>query len=181
MAKLDKLITYAYLKDECDMPENLPDKEVSHLIHRAQETLRMLMGDEFYQAFILEYKVGTPFTTVVYQSLFDPYVKQYVAWQTHEFWVPKANFKKTRAGFRVHTEENSTAATDIQMAILTKDAKYQAAYYKQLLLDYLNNHYADYPLYPYSCNKKVTGNAFHISAVKNKHKCEHKYKCRCHD
>jgi len=167
MAKLDKLITYAYLREECDMPENLPDKDVEYLIYRSQETLRMLMGDGFYQDFLTNYKNST--LSTVYTTLFA-YIKQYLAWQTYEFWVPKANFLKSRAGFRVHIEPNSQAATDTQMATLIKDAKYQANYYKKLFVDYLNNHYSDYPLYEYSCRDDKTGNGFHISAVKNKHR-----------
>jgi len=180
MAKLDKLITYAYLKEQCDLPQSLPDEELESKIYRAQETLRMLMGDAFYQDFQTNFQAST-FSTA-YTSLF-PYIKQYLAWQTHEYWIQKANFKVTRAGFRVHTEENSVVASDIQMASLIKDAKYQSQYYKNLFMDYLNNHYSDYPLYDYGCKDDKRGNGFHISAVKNKHKGAQPYhinKC-CHD
>ena len=168
MAKLDKMITYAYLREECDMPENLPDSDVEHLIYRAQEMLRMLMGDGFYQDFLTAYRTVQPFSSSVYQNLFDPYIKQFIAWQAHEFWVPKANFRKHLSGFRVHREDDSEPASDIQMATLIKDAKQQSQYYKNLFGDYLNNHYADYPLYDYSCRDDKRGNGFHISAVKNK-------------
>lgn len=167
MAKLDKLITYAYLREECDMPENLPDKDVEHLIYRAQEMLRMLMGDGFYQDFLTNYKASS-FSTV-YTTLFA-YIKQFVAWQAYEFWVPKANFLKARSGFRVHTEANSVAPTDVQMATLIKDAKYQSQYYKTLFMDFLNNHCEDYPLYDCKCKDDKRGNAFHVTAVKNKHR-----------
>lgn len=168
MAKLDKLITYAYLKEECDMPKNLPDEELEHKIYRAQEMLRMIMGDDFYQDFLTQYK-NTMGTT--YQAAYDPYIKQFVAWQAHQFWVVKANFKPTRAGFRVHSEDNSVVATDVQMATLHKDANQQAQYYKELLISFLNKNSSDYPLYGSSCStRNVAGNGFHISAVKNKRK-----------
>lgn len=178
MAKLDKLITYAYLKEECDLPVNLDDDELEHKIYRAQEMLRMLMGDAFYQDYIIAFKAQT-FSTA-YEVIF-PYIKQFVAWQAYEFYVPKANFKITRGGFRVHSEENSVVASDIQMATLIKDAKAQAQYYKVLFVDYLNNHAADYPLYSNNCKKDLTGNTFHISAVKNKCKDhgDHNHKCCC--
>jgi len=165
MAKLDKLITYAYLKEQCDLPQSLPDEELESKIYRAQETLRMLMGDAFYQDFQTNFQAST--FSAVYTSLF-PYIKQYLAWQTHEYWIQKANFKVTRAGFRVHTEENSVVVSDVQMASLIKDAKYQSQYYKNLFMDYLNNHYADYTLYDYTCDTDKRGNGFHISAVKNR-------------
>ena len=48
MVKYDKLITYAYMKDECDLPVHLPDIELETKIYRAQQTLRMLMCEAFY-------------------------------------------------------------------------------------------------------------------------------------
>lgn len=177
MAKLDKLITYAYLREECDIPQNIDDQEFEHKIYRAQEMLRMLMGDEFYQDFLTHYRAST--FSAVYTTLYG-YIKQFVAWQTHEYWVVKANFKPTRAGFRVHTEENSVVATDTQMGAMIKDAKQQAQYYKKLMVDYLDGHSTDYPLYANYCNHNLTGNSFHISAVKNKHRedCNCR-RCRC--
>ena len=180
MAKLNKLIYYAYLKEECDMPEHLQDSDLEHKIYKAQETLRMLMGDEFYQDFLTNYKAST--LSSVYDTLF-PYIKQYVAWQANEYFVSTANYKLTRAGFRVHSEDKSVAATDVQMATIIKEAKYQAQYYKELLLSFLRNHSADYPLFENGCHSNLSGNAFHISAVKNKHRSPQPYGtnggCKC--
>lgn len=164
--KIDKLVTYAYMREQCDLPDVIRDEELEHKIYQAQETLRMIFGDSFYQDFLTKFKADTfnAAETTIYS-----YVKQFVAWQAHQYWVLKANFKIHAGGFRVHSEPNSTPATDTQMAMILKDAKYKADYYKTLLVDYLNGHYSDYPLYDYKCVAR-TGNAFHISAVKNKHK-----------
>lgn len=177
MAKLDKLITYAYLKEEVDIPQSIPDAELEHPIYRAQEMLRMLMCDEFYKSFIASYLAG-PFTGA-YGTLY-PYVKQFLAWQSYEYWTIKANFKPTRSGFRVHSEENSVAASDVQMATLIKDAKQQAQYYKKLMVDFIDGNTANYPLYCGGCGNGNSGNSFHVSAVKNKHKENCKCnRCRC--
>lgn len=177
MAKQDKLITYAYLKEEVDIPQNIEDQDLEHKIYRAQEMLRMVIGDEFYRDFLSNYKANT--LSNVYTNLF-PYIKQFVAWQAKEYWIINANFNPTRGGFRVHIEENSVIASDVQMGTLIKDAKQQAQYYKKLLIDYLNANYASYPLYNYGCRNDLTGNTFHISAVKKNHhrncKCT---RCRC--
>lgn len=177
MAKLDKLITYAYLKEETDLPQNLTDQELEHSIYRGQEMLRMLMCDEFYQAFLSAY-LSAPLTGV-YASLY-PYIKQFIAWQAKEYWTVNCNFKPTRSGIRVHTEANSVVATDIQMAMLIKDAKQRSQYYKKLLVDFIEGNRTNYPLYCGDCHGSLAGNSFHISAVKNKHKdgcnCNH---CRC--
>jgi hypothetical protein len=174
MAELtDKLITFAYLKREVDLPTEILDEELDHKIYTAQETLRMLMGDEFYQDFKTKYKTNS--FSAAYTTLYG-YVKQYVAWQAYEGWIIRANFKPTRAGIRVMTEDNSVVATDIQMSTLIKDAKQKAQYYKMLFVDYLNDHSTDYPLYSRNCGNNLTGNTFHISAVKK----NHHHKCKCH-
>lgn len=167
MAKQDKLITFAYLRGEVDIPQNIEEQELDHAIYRAQEMLRMVMCDEFYQDYVTQYKANI--FPESYTSLYR-YIKQFVAWQAYQFWTVKANFKPTRSGFRVHTEDNSVVASDQQMAMLIKDAKFQAEYYKKLLIDHLNANKDVYTLY--TCNNcgSVPGNSFHISAVKNKTK-----------
>lgn len=177
MAQLaDKLITFAYLKEEVDVPHNLSNDDFDHKIYRAQERLRMLIGDEFYQDLLTNYKNNTLSTS--YNSLYNPYVKQFVAFQTYALWTVTANFKATRSGFRVHLDENSEAVSSEDMAIIIKDAKQDSEYYAKLLVDFLKNHSEDYPLY--SGCRNLTGNTFHLTAVKNNHshhcKCK---KCRC--
>lgn len=175
MAKQDKLIDYAYLKEEVDIPQNIEDSVLEHKIYRAQEMLRMLIGDEFYQDYKTNYKANTLSAAYL---LFQPYVKQFIAGQAYEYYTIKANFNPTRSGFRVHTEENSVVATDVQMATLIKDAKQQAQFYKTLLVDFLEGNKDNYPLYSNYCGNNLTGNSFHISAVSKKH--HHKCKCnRC--
>jgi hypothetical protein len=165
MAKLNKLITYAYLREEVDLPQNIPDPELEHSVYRSQEMLRMLMGDDFYQDYLTAYKNNT--MSAAYTSVF-PYIKQFVAWQAYQFWTVKANFKPTRSGIRVHTEANSQPASDIQLSIVIKDAKAQAEYYKNLMVSYIDGHASDYPLYSNGCGNNLTGNSFHISAVKKR-------------
>lgn len=173
MAKLTKLITYAYLKEEVDVPQNIPDSDFEKKIYLAQETLRMLMGDEFYQDYIATFAAGP--LTGAYADLY-PYVKQYIAWQTFEIWTTTANYKPTRSGFRVHTEDNSEPVSDLQMSIIIKQAKQQTQMYKKYLVDYLDGNSSNYPLYSSHCNNDLVGNSFHISVVKNKH---HNHNCSC--
>lgn len=182
MAELtDKLITFAYMRGEVDIPQNIPKDELDFKISRAQERLRMLMGDGFYQDFLTTYKASTKNNplTGAYASLYDPYIKQFIAHQAYVYWTLEANTKPTRSGIRVHSEENSEAASDAQMSVLLKDRKQDAEYYARLLTDYMDNHASDFPLYNSKCGRS-TGNAFHISAVRRKHghdcncrKCRH--------
>lgn len=174
MAKLIKLADYAYIKGEVDIPQSIENDDLEYKLYQAQETLRMLMGDEFFRDYEAQYNAGP--LAGAYLTLY-PYVKQYLAWQTYEYYTIFANYKPTRSGFRIHTEENSVVATDSQMATIIKYAKQKAQYYKNLLVDYLNGHSSNFPLYNVSCGtNNLTGNSFHISAVKNKH---HSHDCGC--
>lgn len=173
MAKLDKLITYAYLREEVDIPQSIEDEELEHKIYRAQEMLRMIIGDTFYQDFKTNYinkTLSDPYNTLY------PYIKQFIAWQTHEYWIVKANFKPTRTGFRVHREDNSDAASDTQMAMLIKDSKQTSQYYKKVLVEFLEENSSSYPLYSSNCGNDVVGNSFHISVVSRK---KHRHGCNC--
>lgn len=177
MAKLIKLVTYAYVIGEVDLPTSIPEDQLDHKIYRAQEMARMLMGDEFYQDYRTQFNAGP--LTGAYLTLYA-YLKQYLAWQTYEYYTITANTVPARSGFRVHSETNSVAASDTQMATIIKDAKQTAQYYKTLLVDYLNGHSADFPLYNVSCGtSNLKGNSFHISAVKNKHRHDHDCGCGC--
>lgn len=174
MAELiDKLITFAYLKKEVDVPQNIADNEFDHKIYRAQERLRMLMGDEFYLDFLAKYKANT--FSAVYTALYSPYIKQFIAWQAYVYWTVEVQYKPTRSGYRIHSEDNSVAANEDQMSILIKDRKQQAEYYTKLLVGFMENHAADYPLYGNAC-KSLTGNSFHISAVR---RSTHDEDCTC--
>lgn len=177
MAKLIKLIDNAYMKGEVDMPQSVDNEKIDHKIYRAQETLRMLWGDEMHQSYLTAYNSGP--LTGAYLAVYA-YVKQYLAWQAYEHFTVTGNFDITRGGFRVYTEDNSVIASDAQMAMIIKDAKQQAQYYKNLLVGYLDGHSADFPLYNVSCGtKNLSGNTFHISAVSNKHSHGHHCKCGC--
>lgn len=163
MAKPIKLITYAYLYEECDMPKSLPTDEVDAFIYRAQENLRATIGDAFYQDFKSNFEAQT--LSDAYNSLL-PYVKQFLAWQTNELWTIRANFKTTRSGFRVHTEDNSVIASEKEMAPIIKDAHYRSDYYRNLLVDFLELYSTNYPLFD-KCHTKNHG-GFKMTVVKKR-------------
>lgn len=177
MAKQDKLIDYAYMKEEVDLPQNIENQDLENKIYRAQRMLRMLMGVAFYNDYVENYKSNT--FSAAYTALYE-YVQVFVAWQAFEFYTVKANYNPTRSGFRIHSEENSVAAPSSDMAIIIKDAKQEAQQAKTELVNYLNANSSLFPLYTTDCSGNLTGNTFHISAVKKSHKhncgCS---RCRC--
>ncbi len=181
MAKLDYLITFAGLKETVDLPDRIGDELLKGKLTRAQEMLSMIMGYSFYIDFLNAYKNdGTTPLSSAYAAL-HPYVKRFLAWQSYEYYTIDANFLPTRAGFRVHSEENSVAASDAQMAIVIKNAKQEAQYWKAAMVEFLNANAENYPLYSVSCGTNTTGNTFHVSAVRNRHRHGKNCNCGCHD
>jgi hypothetical protein len=175
---MTKLINYQYLRNECDISQNVPDKELDNPIKRAQEMLEMIIGTDLYDEIVSQFPNSF---TAANTTLFT-YVKKFLAWQAYQFWIPKANFKDTRSGFRVMVEDNSVAATEKDMATLIRDVKSWAQTQKEKLVQFLEDNYTDYPLYDYLCStNNRTGTGFHISAVgKHKKDCKCNLCCRGH-
>lgn len=167
---MSKFINNAYFRKEVDVDNNIEDKVFDNPIKRAQETLRMILGETFYATIQTEFDAGTydPSATSSHnKTLFDPYIKQYVAWQAYEFWLAKANFNYTRSGVRVHTDESSTVASEKSMGELLRDAKQSSQFYKGLLMSFLKNNEENYPDYD-DCNRKTFGTGFHITSISRK-------------
>ena len=161
---MSKIINYQYLRNEVDISQNIPDKELDSPIKRAQEMLAMVIGDDLYNE--LDSQNTQPPTFSAANTTLLPYVKKFLAWQAYQFWLPKANLKDTKSGLRVMSEDNSVAASDKQMAELIRDAKMWAQTQKEKLVQFLDDNYDNYPLYDYQCNStKRTGTGFHITSV----------------
>lgn len=164
-----KLISYQYLIQQTDISENIPNEELDHPIHQAGETLRMLLGESFFTEISTQYPNSlSPDNT----ALYDPYIKQYLAWQAYYYWLTRANFKQTRSGIRVHQEENSVAATAAELAPLFTYAKSQSQYYKTLMVSFIvrtkDNDNSKYPLYKRDCGDSKIGSGFSVTAIKGR-------------
>lgn len=162
---MSKLINYQYLRNEVDISQNIPDKELDSPIKRAQEMLAMVIGDDLFNE--LDSQNTSPASSFsAANTTLLPYIKKFLAWQAYQFWLVKANIKDTKAGLRVMQEDNSIAASDKQMAELLRDAKMWAQTQKEKLVQFLDDNHESYSLYDYNCNShKRTGTGFHITSV----------------
>jgi hypothetical protein len=172
-----KLINYQYLRNECDISQNVPDKELDNPIKRSHEMLQMIIGDDLYAELETQYGT-TPQSFSVANTTLLTYIYKFLAWQAYQFWTVKANVKDTRAGFRIHKEDNSDPASDKQLAEIIRDAKMWAQTQKEKMVSFLDDNYTDYPLWEYNCGtNKRTGTGFHITSVGKKHEPG----CLCHN
>lgn len=154
------------MRSECDISSNIEDKVLDNPIKQAQETLRMILSEAFYAQIISQFDTKT--LSAVNAALFTPYLKQYIAWQAYEFWLVKANLNETRSGIRIHTDESSQIAPPEDMATLLRYAKQKSAFYKGLMMTFLNKNSSNYSLYTVSCKSETFGTGMHITSISKK-------------
>ena len=166
---MSKLITAAYLKAECDIETNIANADLDNPIKWAQDRLRFLLGKRFYDE-IISQGTSTPTAFSAENSaLFDPFVKQFLAWQAHEFYVIKATAIRKRTGLRTFVDETDEAASSEIVNLHIKNAKEQTQFYKGEMINYIlqqqNQDSSAFPLYEADCNNVRFGTGFGITGV----------------
>ena len=165
---MSKLITYAYFKEETDISDTVENKKLDNPIKNAQDRFKALVGPSFYDQLVSQTATTPKTLTTANNSFFDPYVKQYIAWQAYEFYIIKANTYETRTGVRIFKEDNSDPASDKIMGEQIALAKRQAQFYKDQMIGFLRTAQrattTSYPLYT-NCATTSSGGGFGISAV----------------
>lgn len=166
---MSKLITYAYFKEETDISAIVDNEKLDNPIKQAQDRLKSILGTTFYEQIVTQNATLPKSFSTENLALYDPYIKQYLAWQAYYFYIVRANSYETRVGVRIFREDNSDPASDKMMGEIIALAKQNLQSYKEALVNFLasakRNSTSNYPLYTESCGS-VVGNSFGISAVK---------------
>jgi hypothetical protein len=164
---MNKLINYSYLKEETDISDNIEPSVLDNPIKWAHDQLEFTLGRLFYAEIQTQGTVPTSFSSNN-SALFDPYIKQFLAWTAYHDYLVNANNYSTRTGFRTFKEENSDAASDQAMNTRIKRAADKVQFYKGKMINYIldaqNTSSLNYPLYKTDCNQKF-GTGFGISGV----------------
>jgi len=77
---MNYLIPLAYINEATFQSENIDEKKQKANLEEAQSDLRELLGPEFYEEIDTQYTAQT-FTTAN-NTLYEDYIKQYLAWQS---------------------------------------------------------------------------------------------------
>lgn len=166
---MSKLITYAYMRKETDISQNVENDVLDNRIKRAQDQLEFLIGRLFYAELVSQGTTTPTSFSSDNEAFFDPYVKQFIAWQAYQYYITRANTYETRTGVRVYKEENSDAASDKTMGERVAEAKTSAVFYRDKMLNFLNEQQridsTKYPLYENNCNAGRKSSGFGISGV----------------
>ena len=127
---MSKLITYAYLKVETDISQNIEVAQLDNPIKWAHDQLKFILGKRFYDELISQGTTNPTTFTTANAAFFDPYVKQFLAWVAYHDYLVKSQSYTTRTGIRVFKEENSDPASEANVNMLVKLASDKVQFYK---------------------------------------------------
>lgn len=165
---MSRLITVQYLKKETDISANVDADTLDNPIKWAMDRLKFLLGNVLYDA-IYSQATTTPTTfSAENAALFDPYIKQYLAWQAYEFYVTRSMSLETRTGFRVHKDDTSDPAGAEDLNARIRAAKEQTQFYKGQMLNFITQEQelnGSYASYDEDCENNKFGSGSGITGV----------------
>lgn len=133
----------------------------------SQDTLEEILGTEFYNEIETEYDADT--LTADNDDLYDPFIKDFIAWLTYLNYLKFANSDNTPTGVREFSDENSSIVNDVKMYGIEKNVRGMVDFYRGKMLNFLKlEQYKDgskYPLYKESCK---TDFGFAITSIDKK-------------
>lgn len=167
------LISAAYFRDFNGISQNIDDQVITTCIFQTEETLKFLIGKQFYEQMVTQYEGADDTTGFSTDNLafYDPYLKQWIAKHAYTILLHRNNYEVTRAGIRVFTEETSSIGSDKMIGEILKYEKQQAEQYKGRMINFLRGQQkadsSKYPLYSDDCGDRI-GTTFHITSVSKK-------------
>lgn len=158
------LIELSYLNEVCFLSLNTDDRKYRMCLRMSQSQLQNILGRNFYTEIETQYEADT--LTAANDTLYEDYLKDFLAWQTYFNYLKFANVEATPTGIRQFTDENSTVADDIKMYSLEKNVLAEANRKKFAITNFLKetrlNDSTSYPLWTNKCTSEMS---FAITSV----------------
>ncbi len=156
------ILDLTYLNEACFLSLNTDDKKYNMCLKMAQKDLKSVLGAEFYEQIETQY----PNYTGDNLSLYDDYIKDYLAWTTYVYYIGFSQAEATPTGIRSFNDDNSTILEDVKLYSFEKNVKNMAKRYKDDLINYLKETQANdstkFPLWEDSCKTEYS---FGITAI----------------
>ncbi len=163
------LLEISYLTEAVMLSKNIDERKFKMSLKLAQEQLSMTLGPEFYEQIISQFSSDPPSLTADNTTLYEDYIKDFLAWQTYVEFIAFSQLDSTPTGFREHVDENSTIAQDMRFFSLSKNVRIQADNYKNKIITFLKlaqeKDSTKYPLWK-ACQPDTF--AFGISSISGK-------------
>lgn len=159
------ILDLTYLNTACFLSLNEDDLKYGMCLEMAQEDLRDgVLGREFYEQIETQYSAFTGATDN--QTLYNDYLRKYLAWQTYFHYLKFANVNATPTGIREHDDDTSSIASDVKMYSLEKNVLARANKYKYDTINYLREQQANdstkFPLWEDECKEQMS---FSITSI----------------
>lgn len=164
---MNLLVPIAYIQEVCLLSDNIDQKKILVALDMAQEDLEDILLGEFYEEIETQYLAGT--LTSDNNSLYDPYIKKFLAWQTNYHYLGHSQSSSTPTGEREFTDENSTLINDVSLFAKEKKLLARANKQKYKLINFLkleqSKDSTKYPLWEDDCKEYMS---FAITSVDKK-------------
>lgn len=168
MSQPKLLIPLDYLTEACFLSVNIDEKKFKMVLLLAQDQLKTLLGPEFYAQIETQYAAQSDTFTTANATLYEDYLKRYLAWQTYSFYNKFGQVDSTPTGIRQFKDENSDILGDIKMSAFENNVNKQAEYYKNEIINYLRlsqkNLSTAFPLWEDSCQEVMSWGISGVSA-----------------
>lgn len=158
------LIELSYLNEVCFLSMNTDDRKYRMCLRMSQDSLKNILGRSFYTQIETQYENET--LSPDNNTLYEDYIKDYLAWQTYFNYLKFANVESTPTGIRQFNDDNSSVADDIKMFSLEKNVLNESNKKKYNLINFLResrlNNSSIYPLWADKCKTEMS---FAITSV----------------
>jgi len=166
---MNLLITKNDLIEHCGLSENTNDVKVNIAIQQAHNKLQSILCRDYYNELKTQFLAGS--LTAENQTFLDDYVKFFLTWEAYASFCIVGTFAQTKAGFRQHTDENSTPVDNQRIDMIRNNAKEQSMFWHGEMMHFLMDNINDYATYKasdcYDCKEKKLPN-FGISGAGKK-------------
>lgn len=149
------LIPLSYLTEACQLSENIDERSFKMHLKRAQFNLKEVLGYNFYEEIETQYDPNSDTLTDANATLYEDYIKDYLAWRTYYLYLGFSQSQSTPSGQRQFEEESSTILEDVKLYSFEKNVKEYANFYKYELINYMRlqqaNDSTNFPLWVDNC------------------------------
>jgi hypothetical protein len=168
---MNLLINKNDLIEHCGLSGNTDDAKVNISIQQAHNKLQSILCRDFYNELKTEFLDGSLSTEN--QTFVDDYVKSFLVWEAYASFCIVGTFAQTKAGFREHTDENSSPVDNQRIDMIRNNAKEQSMFWHGEMMHFLVENIDNYATYKnsdcYDCREKKLP-SFGISGAGKKKK-----------
>lgn len=161
------LIPLSFLNESTNLSSNIDEKQFKMHLKLAQEDLQDILGYEFYTQIETQYDPNNDTFSTANATLYENYIKDYLAWRTMFLYTGFSQSSSTPTGFRAFDDENSSVLGAIEMAALGKNIEARANNYKYRMIKYMRLQQqilsTNFPLWVDSCKAELS---FAITAIR---------------